>query len=141
MSGSEWNWTPGVGVGPFKFGTSIDDYKMDFDLELVIPEGTDVTGWGGYEVDGLDMTISTEEGKIESIQCEGYFRYKNKNLIGMSEEEFVAHMGEHPYEIGVGVEYDNGVVETPFEYDDLALIVWTADGKVVSASASEIVED
>ncbi|WP_299817497.1 hypothetical protein [uncultured Roseibium sp.] len=141
MSDQNWNWTPGVGVGPLKFGVSIDDNQTDLDLKLLVPEGGDASGWATYEVGGPNKTISTENGKIESIQCEDYFGYKNENLIGMSEAELVAHMGEEPYEIGVSVEYDNGVIETPFEYDNLALIAWSADGKIVSASAHEIVDD
>jgi|GEM_PF-1183408 len=142
MSGNEWHWTPGVGVGPFKFDAPIADYFAEFKLKLTSPEGDDVTGWGTYEIKQMeDKIVWTEEGKIASVGCYDFFGYKGKNLIGMSEDEFIKHMGQQPDEIGTSVEYDNGSIQTPFEYEDLAMEAWSEDGVIVSASAYRIFED
>jgi len=142
MSGSEWNWTPGVGVGPFKFGVPIADYFAEFNLELQSPEGADVTGWGTYEIKQMeDKLVWTEEGKIAAIACHDFFGYKGQNLIGTSEEEFIEHMGRQPDETGTSVEYDNGSIQTPFEYEDLAMEAWSEDGVIVCASATDIADD
>ncbi|POF29593.1 hypothetical protein [Roseibium marinum] len=141
MKGTDWKWRPGVSVGPVKFGVSLQDYQADFDVALIEPEGTDATGWGEYEFGGEDKTVWTEEGKIVGVRCDDFFGYKGKNLIGMSEAEFIEHMGRDPDEIGTSVEYEDGSIQTPFEYEDLALEVWSEDGKIVCASATEIVND
>ncbi len=141
MKNGDWNWTPGIGVGPIKFGVPIADYLSDFDLELVNYEEPGEPETDAYEVPGQDKAIWVEDGRVDSINCDDFFGYKGKNLIGMSEKEFLAHMGQEPEEIGSSVEYENGSVQTPYEYPDLGLQIWFEDGKVVSAMVSEIVDD
>ncbi|MCX2721844.1 hypothetical protein [Roseibium salinum] len=103
MSGAEWDWTPGVGVGPFGFGTLIQDYMSHYDVKLVRREGSSITGCGEYEIGGEDKVVWTEEGKIVCVRSDDFWGYKGKNLIGMSEEELIAHMGQDPDEIGTSV--------------------------------------
>ncbi|WP_298821428.1 hypothetical protein [uncultured Roseibium sp.] len=141
MTDWKWEWTPGVGVGPIKFGTPIEEYIERFDLKLRVPEGTTSTGLGSYTIQDFAKSVATDLGKVESVECEDYFGFRGKNLIGMSEIELITYMGIDPDEISVGVLYENGSVQTPFEYDALGLIVWFEDEKLISAAAMEIIED
>lgn len=142
MSNFDWRWSPGIGVGPCKFGESIQLVAQGIDIKKVRDEGTSSTGWGVYEVVGDEYkTVWSENGTVVCVRCEDVFVFMNKNLIGMSEEELIAHMGQQPDEIGTSVEFEDGSVQTPFEYEDLGLEVWFEGGKLVSASATEIVDD
>lgn len=59
----------------------------------------------------------------------------------MSERELNAHLEKKPDEVGDSVEYENGSIQTPYEFEDLALEVWFENGILVSAFAGEIVDD
>lgn len=130
-----WEWSPSNGVGPLKYGALIQDYLSEYPIRLLEPEGSDVTGWGTYEIENSDKTIWTEEGKIVSIRCDEYFVYKGNNLIGLSKIECIAYLQRQPDEVGEGVLFEDGTVQKPLEFDELGLEVWLEDGKIVSASA------
>lgn len=65
-----WDWIPGTGVGPFRFGTPVVEYEAYLDLKLVRPEGASVTGWGMYEVRGPEKRSGQkmEESKRYSVK-------------------------------------------------------------------------
>ncbi|QFT30987.1 hypothetical protein FIV00_10905 [Labrenzia sp. THAF82] len=141
MTDLKWEWIPGIGVGPMKFGAPIKNFIERFELKLHVPEGTTPEEWGSFIIQDFVKSVTTEHGLIQTVECEDYFGFRGKNLIGMSEEELIAHMGSDPDKIGVGVLYENGSVQTPFDYDALGLIVWFEDEKLISAAAMEIIDD
>lgn len=134
-----WVWTPAVGVGPFRYGEHIAAMEAEFCLEPVIDKCD--SNWDEYRVKGSDNSIYTEHGLIVSVSCDDMFVFEGTNLIGISEEELISIFKGINYCIGTGVEYDDNSVQYPFEYDELGLMVWTEDGRVVSASAIDPSDD
>lgn len=95
-SNKDWTFEPRIGIGPIKYHINIKNYAKTYDIRLIEPEGSDVTGWGTYEIYGLDKTIWTKNGMVISIRCDDNFTYKGKNLIGMPKAELIAHMERAP---------------------------------------------
>ncbi|MEP3476373.1 MAG: hypothetical protein ABJN57_09160 [Hyphomicrobiales bacterium] len=135
-----WEWIPHVGLGPFKYETSVQEYMSEFDLILEKEENKKDYDWDTYNIIGTDKCIWTEDDIIMSIRCDDQFNYNEKNLIGMTEDELFSHMKGQSYEMGIDVLYDDGTQQTPFEYNDLGLSVWTENRIVVSASAYQAID-
>lgn len=138
---SKWVWIPNEGIGVFKFGTALRDYMSTFSLREKELDTDDNTDWVSYELVGTSNNIYTEDGKITAISCEDEFIYKNKNLIGMTEQEFIEQMGQESSEIDTSIEYDDGSLSTPFEYKDLGLIAWFENNKLLSVSCTNAEEE
>lgn len=130
-----WEWTPNIGLGPFKYETSVKEYMSDFEFVFEEEENKKDYDLDTYNIVGTDKCLFTEDDKIIAIRCDDQFNYSGKNLIGMTEEQFISHMRKQPDEMGIDVLFDDGTQQTPFEYNDLGLEVWTENRIVVSASA------
>lgn len=132
-----WNWHPGIGLGPFKFNEYIeryvDTYKLKKDLEEL-----DNTEWITYEVPNTEISLDVEGERLVSISSYDYFCFKNKNLIGMKLSVFLDLMPSSEYEVGERTEYDDGEVQTAYEFDDVGLQLWESDGVIVGAACREI---
>lgn len=125
-----WNWTPRVGLGPFKVGENIDKYKSEFGL--IFLDEQDNTNWDSYKLPELDIFIDVENEIIESIHSDKYFCYKGVNLIGLTLEELNQKLPQTRAEIDDCVEFDDGDIQTPYDYDELGLQVWLSNNRVVS---------
>lgn len=132
-----WNWFPGLGLGPFKFNSNISDYLDTYRLEKELEE-VDITDWITYEVPNTEISIDVEDGLVASISSYDFFCYKNENLIGMQLNKLLELMSPHKYEVGETIEYDDGEIQTAYEFDDLGLQVWESVGLIVGAACREI---
>jgi hypothetical protein len=131
-----WNWLPRVGLGPFKLGENIQKFKHNYDFVLLDEE--DTTNWDSYKLSELDIYIDVEDDIIKSIHSDKYFCYKGINLIGLTLEEFNQQLSQFSAEIGEYVEFDNGDIQTPYDYDEVGLQVWLSNNKVVSVICMDI---
>ncbi len=129
-----WEWEPNSSLGPIKLGDQISHYVEKFHLKDANDDNDDITGWVSYVLPSVDTYVYVENGIIVSITSYEEFFYKEKNIIGVKTSELLNILGRDPDEIGVSVLYDNGVIQTPFEYLDLGLQLWVRDEEVVSAS-------
>jgi len=125
-----WNWVPKIGLGPFKLGKKIEKYKKEF--ELILLDEEDSTNWDSYKLPKLDVYIDVEDGIIESIQSDEYFCYVGINLIGLTLSELNKNLPNSSLNIGDYVEYDDGDIQIPYDFDELGLQVWLSNDKVVS---------
>lgn len=129
-----WEWEPNSSLGPIKLGDQVSHYVEKFHLKDANDDNDDITGWVSYVLPSVDTYVYVENGIIVSITSYEEFIYKEKNIIGVKTSELLNILGRDPDEIGVSVLYDNGVIQTPFEYLDLGLQLWIKDEEVVSAS-------
>lgn len=128
-----WSWHPKIGLGPFKLGTNIDAYLRNYNLFPNNTEEDDGTNWDSYKISGVDTFIDVENGVIESIRSFEFFYYMGKNLIGLTLEELNQKLPNSAKEKGDSVEYEDGDIQTPYDYDDLGLQIWLSKNRVVSA--------
>lgn len=67
-----WNWHPGLGLGPFKFNSNINDYMDTYNLEKNLEE-VDVTDWITYGVPNTEISIDVENDLVVSISSYDFF--------------------------------------------------------------------
>jgi hypothetical protein len=130
---SDWKWIPNVSLGPIEFGGNIEKYLENIGAKYrSVPD--DGTGWDEYEIPGIGIFIDVSENLVVSITSYKYFFYGIQNLIGIRVNQLESLLGQEADEIGMSVEYDNGVVQTPYEYRQFGLQIWSdEDDKIVSA--------
>ena len=129
------DFVPFERVGPFRFGTHIDQYELGEEAEFY-PEDED-TGWESCDIEELGLSIYTEGGKIESICATREFFFGDMNLIGASFPEVKALPG-----IGEIVDTDQLFLEDEsepqeiYDFDESGLQLWVKNEVVVAAIPS-----
>jgi len=127
-----WEWLPNSNLGPIKLGNQISDYYEKF--HLMKNEDIDNTGWVRYKFPSFDTYIDVENEIIVSISTYEELIYKDKNIIGIQKNDLVNVLGSEPDEVGDPVLFDDGDLQTSYDYFDLGLQLWISNGVVVSAS-------
>lgn len=128
-----WEWVPNSSYGPIKLGDKIGLYITTLRLSNDDAEGDD-TNWIGYKLPDVDTYIYVENEMVVSITSYEEFCYKGKNIIGMKANQLSETLGCEPSELGKPVLFDDGDMQTPFEYFHLGLQLWVSNEIVVSAS-------
>lgn len=128
-----WEWVPNSSLGPIKLGDKISFYIKNLCLSNDDSEGDD-TNWIGYKLPDVDTYIYVENEIIVSITSYEEFYYKGKNIIGMKANKLSETLDCEPSELGDSVLFDDGDIQTPFEYFHLGLQLWVSNEIVVSAS-------
>ncbi|WP_347989508.1 hypothetical protein [Methylomonas sp. AM2-LC] len=130
-----WEWVPNFSLGIIKLGDQIASY-IDT-LHLLDDDDEDdghATDLVGYKIPNVEIYIYVDNESIISITSYEEFIYKDKNIIGMSVNQLSEILGCEPSEIGTSVLFDNGEIQTPFEYFHLGLQLWVSNEIVASAS-------
>lgn len=140
-SAIKWDLIVNERVGPIKLNTPVDDYKAVFDLNMLRAENLEGDEPGRYENDDIGIIISTEHGKVITIECEEELIYKGKNLINMSEKDVVSHLGQEPDEIDGPYALQNGRIISPWDFDELGLLIWMEDGTVSGVTVTDSTDD
>ncbi len=128
-----WEWVPNSNLGPIKLGDKISPYIQTLHLSNDNTEGDD-TNWIGYKLPNIDTYVYVENEIIISITSYEEFNYKDKNIIGMKVNQLSEILGCEPSELGESVLFDDGDIQTPFEYFHLGLQLWVSNEIVMSAS-------
>ena len=128
-----WEWVPNSSFGSIKLGDKISPYIQNLHLSIDDTED-DVTNWIGYKLPNADLYIYVENEIIVSITSYDEFFYKDKNIIGMEVNQLDEILGCEPSELGRSVLFDDGDIQTPFEYLHLGLQLWVSNEIVMSAS-------
>lgn len=127
MSVDSWEWRPGRSVGPFRFGSDANAVIERFGLCKLEPDCPGAY-WETYEIPGHESRISTEGGKISSINCWDRLSYKGFDLLTLTINEARAILGPEEQAESVG----EGAMAV--YYNSLGLTLWTSDGKIESAT-------
>lgn len=139
MTGSNYDWTPKVGVGSVRFGAPIDQYTKSGLLEsrVILPElGPEVHFVDDDE--GIVVYVDDEGmGTVEIVACYRSLLYQSKELIGVTLDAAVDVLGRPPDEYEEGVEMFDETFQDIAYFDDLGLMLWFEDGVSVSASLDD----
>lgn len=128
-----WGWVPNSSFGPIKLGDQIDLYIQNLHLSNDDSED-DKTNWIEYTLPDEDVYVYVENGIIVSITSYENFIYKDKNIIGMQVGQLNEILDCEPSEQGKSVLFEDGDIQTPFEYFHLGLQLWVSNKVVMSAS-------
>ena len=136
MKVESWDWTPGAGVGPFRIGDDAREVVARFDLRKWEPL-FEAEWWESYEIPDTESSISTEEGKLSSIDCYDHLYYKEKDILALCLDDVRSMLGPesasevHPYRDGILVVY----------YSRLGLTLFIDGETIESAVCDEILDD
>ncbi|WP_193368239.1 HEAT repeat domain-containing protein [Pelagibius marinus] len=136
-----WELIPNISLGPFVFGTEIDEYVDRFAARFKEDPEAGPEEWQTFSLPHSDDYLSVEEGVLVCVTGYKGVIYKGVDLVGLTLAELEKLLGCPPDDIGPTVEYENGEVQTAYDFDDFGLGVWTADDKVVSVSCLDYRED
>lgn len=121
-------------VGEFVLNTQIELYTNKYDFEYAKSKNTEAEVYTLYDP---DIVIWTENNLIDSIGCYDVCNYKQKNIIGISLEEFVEFSNEKPLEFIDELDFeDDNVPQFVYEFDTLGLQIWVKSHKIVSVIVS-----
>ena len=124
-----WDWIPGVAVGELIFGAVLHPDDFDFHLELLPRD--DGTDWDTYRMEDEMARISTEEGRIISVECVTSLKLDDHELLGCEVSE-VNHFLPTPATLHTV--YECG--DERWECEKLGLTLWVENGVVESATVS-----
>lgn len=133
-------WIPLHRVGPFMFGRSINEYRVQYDLHPVPEEYNEKVAWDVYALSAdNEIRIYCEKGVISSVSCENWCIYQGENIISLSLDEVFARFGEQPDAVEI-IELSEGPQDV-YDFDELGLQLWLKHGKVVAALCSGPCDD
>ena len=136
-----WNWVPNKSFGPILLGENVSIYAKELKLILDDSGISDSTGWNTWLSELFEIMINSDFEKVISVTAYDEFCYEDKNIIGMSIDQLLDTLGDEADEVGESVEYDDGDVQTPYEFYDLGLQDWLSQDKVVSISCLSYEDD
>lgn len=133
---------PFKGVGDFNFGDPISPVITQYDYEHVSLE--DEGGGDIYLLEDIPVSLGVNDEEIEAVFCDDECIFKDKNIIGMTIEAFMAHTGEKHY--GDIEETDDEEDDIPiyiYEFEDIGIQVWEKGkgGPIVTVIASDPSDD
>jgi len=136
--------TPGVGVGPLRFGDHIHDHPDLLPRRLEPDYPFDVeTDYAEYTVSGLDELLIVyvdEDDRIDSVGFYEFCLVDGRDLIGMGVGELLVRLGAPTT---IEAEQVGRAVELLYMYDELGVTLWTIDGEVcvVHAGLADDLDD
>jgi len=131
-----WIWLPNVGIGPLRFGMSIDECR-DIHKNMVMQEDDTSNCWITYSIPDENIFIDFEQAMLVCVRSHSSFIYNNRNLVGITLEALIDCLGVSPDEDSSDsecIEYDDGEVQTPYDFCSLGLHIYCSNNVVVSAT-------
>jgi hypothetical protein len=148
---SFWLWVPCVSVGPFRFGTSINNYVKQYELyeedeyyrqtdeKKSIPKLCNLSNEFKNVKEFLTLqynhsfTIYTKNLLIDDIRIETYLYYNNQDIIGNSLDNVMKIIERSSWDFEDSQEIDDDCIQQIYHFYDLGLTVWTSNEIVVTA--------
>lgn len=126
----QWVWTPCTSLGPFIIGDSIDKYIKEYGLKK---GAADESGFLEYDLSEPELSINTEDGIIDSVDCYEFCFFKGKNIVGMDFKEFEGMIDAKPFDID-DIDVSETEKQKVYSYDGLVgMMVWVnPDGKITN---------
>ena len=126
-------WQPNIGMGSIVFGDPIAQCEQQHGAFVDPGDTPDGTSWRQYQLPGTDCFLEVENGQVVAILVYDILIYQRKNIIGRKMTDIIELLGE-PDEIGDSVIYDDGDIQTPYEFRHFGLQAWVSEGRVASVS-------
>jgi hypothetical protein len=122
-----WDWTPCISVGEFKFGERFEPKKYSAEVALLEPdcEGAE---WETYRVGDEEARVAVWDGVITSVECWHSMRFNGVEILGLSEEELPGVLGSVPQE------KDRWPGGAQLNVEQLGITLWIEEDYVESAT-------
>jgi hypothetical protein len=122
------DWIPLERVGPYRFGEAIAPEVVG---SLKLKERDDQRNWLLYLQSGLaaKATILVENGAVITVNCFEECYYQGTNLLGLSQAQLCALIGEADDSELQSVDDEESLV---LYFDKLSLMAWIDHGCVVA---------
>ena len=136
---SRYSLTPGVGVGPLRFGDHVTDHPQ-LTISDPEPEHADAD-YAEYAIAGVDQTLIIyvdADGRIDSASFYEFCVVDERDLIGMGVGELLVVLGSPD---AIEAEAIGNEVELLYAYDELGLTIWTIDGEVCVVQARAVADE
>ncbi len=129
---------PLKGVGPFKFGSTINEYSH-LNLEEINDEHNEKVNWRVFKLPDIDLRVYFDNNMLTSIACYEACFFKDHNLMGMPFDKFKIFLKKEP-DGQSSIEMSSSVQDI-YDFDDMALQVWVENNKVVTIFCSSPYEE
>jgi hypothetical protein len=131
---ARYTLTPGVGVGPLRFGDHIGEHPELAPRQLD-PETADYpydieSDYAEFTIAGLDELLIVYvdgDGRIDSVGFYEFCLVEGRDLIGMGVGELLVRFGTPS---SIEAEEVGRAIELLYGYDELCVTLWTIDGEV-----------
>lgn len=124
-----WIWVPNKTLGPIKLGENISNYINSLNLIEGLKSNAAV-GWEEYCTSDDNICLEVEEGIVVAIMSFSECFYKEQNIIGMPLSCLETLLGQFAIK-GEDVLYDDGQLQTTFEFTSFGLLVWTSENRQI----------
>lgn len=139
--GVAWLLVPNISLGPFVFGSEVAAYIDKFGARLEVDPDAGHLELQTYSLPNTDGYLGVENGILISVTVRKGAFYKGVDIVGLRISELDSLLGCSADDCGPAVEYDSGEAQTPYDYFEFGLQVWTVAEKVVSVSCLDYRED
>ncbi len=139
--GVAWLLVPNISLGPFVFGTEVAAYIDKFGARLKVDPNAGPLELQTYSLPNTDDYLGVENEILVSVTAHKGVFYKGVDIVGLRISELESLLGGPADDCGPAVEYESGEVQTPYDYFEFGLLVWTVAEKVVSVSCLDYRED
>ena len=142
MTEITFDWTPTVGIGPFKFGEPISTCVESGLIEFC-PDLSDDGERDCYQTVGdEDPWVSAyEDGAVHDVSTDRHLFYRGQDLLGLHIDEVIKILGQAPDEFSDPMELDDDDIQITAEFDALGLQLWLRDGVAVTAYVGPFIDD
>ncbi|MEC9346322.1 MAG: hypothetical protein VYB54_08845 [Pseudomonadota bacterium] len=137
-------WSPGVGVGPFKLGMEMSMVLKLADFEDQSTESANGDPIAIFANDELGIMIAddlTDGPGLDSVHADQRLLYQGRNLIGMPLEEFRTLVGSDVVGEVREVRFDDDDVQFIYDFASVGAQVWVKDGLINSVGVLAIEDD
>ena len=115
---------------PVRFGSNIADYANALGLHMKSVEHDGEDEWREYESSTEEVRVSTCNGIVTGIACDREFIHRDRNLIGLTEDEARSTIGSDKT-----IESDAGLGHF-VEFGSLGIELLISDGLVEIVSVT-----
>jgi len=133
---------PFKSIGDFEIEKSIkvysEKYKFEYDADV------NNTGWDTFSLDdiGISLYVDASNHNIISINCSTNCLYRERDIIGMTIDEFVIHAETSYNEEPDCLDFEeDDIPQYVYEFDDIGLQVWVKNGKIKNVIATGYTEE
>ena len=125
----DWSWDPGESVGPFRFGTSSEEYAAHFGLELLEPDSP-AADWQTWAIPGYESRVLFDTFGLKGVLCKDSLIFRGTELLGIEFEAFRELVGKEDER-----EPDIAMQAAAY-YFKLGATCWLVNGAVVGVTCT-----
>ncbi|WP_417517504.1 hypothetical protein [Minwuia sp.] len=142
MKEADMVWQPGIGLGPIKFGMTIERARAFVELEQatkMLRDEEDVS----YDNEALGLSVwddDPDEEGIDTMRVARTLMLRDRNVIGMKLAAFSEMIGLRTPPVSDTVKMPEGDLKQVYDFDALGAEIWVRNGVIVTVMLGPIYE-